>query len=337
MDLEPIDARTAVKLYLADRETEVASTTLNAHRSRLRFFVRWCEENGVTNLNHLNGRQLHQYRIWRRREGDLAPPSEKSQMDTLRVFIRWLGTIDGVDPDLHHKVRSPKFPKGKYARDEMLEAERATDIIAYLERFEYASRDHVVFLLLWHTMLRRGALRALDLEDYNQEEEFISLIHRPDTDTQLKNGKSSQRMIALSSDVSMVLNDYITVNRQSTKDEFGRNPLVTTVYGRPAVATISKTAYKWTRPCEIEKECPHGRELSECKAAGNAEDAFTCPSSVGSHALRRGGITHYLSNDVPQEVVSDRADVSPNVLEKHYDQRKSKDKMEQRRRYLDGI
>jgi hypothetical protein len=58
---------------------------------------------------------------------------------------------------------------------------------------------------------------------------------------------------------------------------------------------------------------------------------------VGSHAVRRGGITHYLSSDVPQEAVSNRADVSPDVLEKHYDQRSQKNKMEQRRKYLDNL
>lgn len=39
--------------------------------------------------------------------------------------------------------------------------------------------------------------------------------------------------------------------------------------------------------------------------------------------------------DVPQNAVSERADVSGDVLETHYDQRSQKDKMEQRRKYLE--
>jgi hypothetical protein len=44
MELEPIDPQTAVELYLADREAELADVTLTSHRSRLKFFVEWCEK-----------------------------------------------------------------------------------------------------------------------------------------------------------------------------------------------------------------------------------------------------------------------------------------------------
>lgn len=65
--------------------------------------------------------------------------------------------------------------------------------------------------------------------------------------------------------------------------------------------------------------------------------AFDCPSSVSPHALRRGGITHHLNSDVPKDVVSDRANVTPSVLNEHYDRRSQREKMEQRRGYLDNI
>ena len=85
MDLEPIDSETAVELYLADREAEVAKATLYSHSSRLGHFTRWCGEEDVDNLNELTGRSLHEYRLWRRNEGNLTPATEKTQMDTLRV------------------------------------------------------------------------------------------------------------------------------------------------------------------------------------------------------------------------------------------------------------
>jgi hypothetical protein len=40
---------------------------------------------------------------------------------------------------------------------------------------------------------------------------------------------------------------------------------------------------------------------------------------------------------MPEKVVSDRADVSEDVLEEHYDSRSKMEKMEQRRGYLDNI
>ena len=72
MNLEPIDPETALEMYLNDRENEVAQATLYSHRSRLSHFVRWCDENEVENLNQLTGRMLHQYRLWRRDEGDIS-------------------------------------------------------------------------------------------------------------------------------------------------------------------------------------------------------------------------------------------------------------------------
>jgi integrase len=190
----------------------------------------------------------------------------------------------------------------------MIEADRADRIVNHLGTYQYASRDHIIISLIWHTMLRRGALRALDLGDYDSEEQFLQLIHRPDTGTRLKNGNSSQRLIGLSDDVATALDHYIASQRDDVTDDYGRHPLVTTSYGRPAMSTISKACYKWSRPCKLGEGCPHGRNPKECEAAVDADKPSKCPSSEASHAFRRGGITHYLSNDVPQDAVSDRAD-----------------------------
>lgn len=62
-----------------------------------------------------------------------------------------------------------------------------------------------------------------------------------------------------------------------------------------------------------------------------------CPDSLNPHAIRRGSITHSLNNDMPDKVVSDRANVSPEVIEQYYDRRSEREKMEQRRDYLDNL
>ena len=58
---------------------------------------------------------------------------------------------------------------------------------------------------------------------------------------------------------------------------------------------------------------------------------------MSPHAIRRGSITHHLSKDVPEKVVSDRMNVGLDALEKHYDRRTESEKTEQRRDYLDDI
>jgi hypothetical protein len=77
--------------------------------------------------------------------------------------------------------------------------------------------------------------------------------------------------------------------------------------------------------------------MSECKAATDRSQSFACPSSVSPHAVRRGAITHWLNSDVPEPVVSARANVSTAVLDGHYDRRTEREKMEQRRTYLDDV
>lgn len=336
MSLEPIEPEHALELYLNDRQNSVTQATLYSHKSRLGHFVRWCGENGIENLNELSGRQLHEYRVWRRMEGDLAPATEKTQMDTLRVFIKWLESIDGVEQDLHTKVLSPTLSGNENIRDVMLDADRAKRVLDHLEQYEYASRPHVVLTLMWHTMMRVGAVYALDCDDYNPADQSIELVHRPESNTPLKNADEGERYVALSGDVCKILDAWLERRRPSVRDEHGRKPLISTPEGRAHRTTLRGDCYRYTRPCVVTGECPHKRTIDDCEAT-EYEKASECPSSVSPHALRRGGITHALSEEWPVRAVGDRANVSEEVLEKHYDNRSEQEKMEQRRKYLDQI
>lgn len=333
MSLEPIDPESALELYLTARASEVTEATLYSHRSRLGHFVAWCDEQGIENLNAVTGRTLHEYRLWRRESGDLSPVTEKTQMDTVRVFVQWLESIDAVAPDLHTKVQSPLLSEKENVRDVMLEPERAETILAYLAKFAYASRPHVVMGLLWHTMMRVGAVHALDVQDYDAANQLLDVRHRPETGTPIKNKAAGERLVAVSEEVATVLDDWLATMRPDVTDEFGREPLVATPQGRPHRSTLRGDCYRATRPCVATGECPHGRDVDACEAA-TYQTASECPSSVSPHALRRGGITYALNREWPMRAVSDRANVSEAVLDEHYDRRTKREKVEQRRRYL---
>ena len=337
-DLEPIAPDEALALYIDHRRREVAKSTLRSHKSRLGHFVRWCEhEKELTNLNELTGRLLHEFRLWRRsHDGEIKPVTEKTQMDTLRVFIRFLETVDAVKPDLSEKVLSPDLDADENVRDDRLTPEQAEAILTHLGKFEYASRAHMVLTLQWHTMLRRGAVRTLDLSDYHPDDQSLEIRHRPETDTPIKNKMKGERFVALSSEVCSLLDDWIDNQRPDVVDEFGREPLIATSHGRMHTTTPTTIVYNWSRPCRIGLSCPLNRDPEECEAAEYVH-ASKCPESVSSHAVRRGAITHHLSSDVPVEVVSARANVNPDTLDKHYDRRDEKTKMEQRRKYLNNI
>jgi integrase len=230
----------------------------------------------------------------------------------------------------------PVLSKSDEQSDVMLEAEQAEDILQYLRRFEYASREHVVMEVLWNTGMRLGALHSLDIEDYDREEQYLEIHHRPETDTPLKNGDEGERLVALTQTVCETLDDWIEHQRPDVTDEHGRNPLITSEHGRLGKTNIREAVYRATRPCYVGSECPHGRDEDDCEGT-NYGHYSTCPSSVSPHAVRRGSITHHLSEDVPEKVVSDRMNVGPDVLDKHYDKRSERQKVEQRRGYLDNI
>lgn len=337
MQLEPIEPDQAVEMYLHDRANELSERSLYGHRSRLRHFIRWCDANDIVNMNKLNGRDLHRFRLWRRQDGDLVPISEKTQMDTLRVFIRWCRSIDAVPSDLHAKVVSPSMSDDEETKDLMLDVEVADAILEYLESYEYASIRHVTMLLMWRALLRRGAVRALDVTDYDPQKLSLEVCHRPETGTPLKNKHRGERFIALKGETAAVLDDWLADIRPDVEDEYGREPLLASNSGRPHGTTLQNYVYSMTTPCLLSKNCPHGREIVDCEAAGSRTRAYECPSSLSPHTVRRGAITHWLSSDVPEPIVSARANVSTAVLEKHYDRRSQRKKMEQRRKYLDQV
>jgi hypothetical protein len=77
--------------------------------------------------------------------------------------------------------------------------------------------------------------------------------------------------------------------------------------------------------------------VDTCEAAQRTNDACQCPSTVSGHPVRRGAITHYLRQDVPEKVVSDRMNVSTDILDRHYDERGEEVKAEQRRQFLEDV
>jgi integrase len=337
-ELEPIAPRDALELYLKDRRGDLRTSTIWSHQSRLSIFIDWCiEEEGITNLNNLTGRTIQKYKIWRRDDGDLSKATLKTQIDTVRVFVKWLETIEGCPPDLHAKIKSPSLSADENTRNIELHTDEAEQILTYLEKYEYASLRHVTLTLLWHTMMRRGAARALDLQDYSRDDQYLEIVHRPERETPVKNGEAGERMVALSDVVADLLNDWIDDQRPAVTDEYGREPLLASAQGRIHVTTIQQYAYMVTRPCTYGNDCPHDRDPDICEAATERYSASKCPSSVSPHAIRRGSITHWLREDVPTPAVSDRADVSANVINQHYDERTEQEKMEQRRRFLDNI
>lgn len=330
--LEPLTPDEAMEMYLNERSHELADATIQSHRYRLKQFVRWCDDVGIDNLNDFGGRDIHRFRVKRRNEDGLATASMKGQLATLRMFLRFCATVDAVEPGLDEKIILPTTTADD-ARSELLEAARAEKVLDFLSQYRYARLEHALIATMWHTGLRIGAAISLDIRDYDQEDQHLELVHRPEKGTPLKNGVQSERFVALSDSVCGVLNDWLSVNHPGVVDEYDRKPLFATKLDRLSRNRGRTIAYQYTRPCVYADYCPHDHDLDECEALPTAK-AHACPSALSPHPIRRGAITYFLQNDVPSEIVSDRMDTSEAVLDRHYDERSEREKLRQRRRYL---
>lgn len=288
-------------------------------------------------MNNLSGRDIQRFKTWRRDDGDLKPITLQGQLDALRIFIRWCGSIDAVEQDFHEKFEAlmPELSKTDEQSEQILDHEDAKELLEYQRKFDHASRSHVIIEILWHTGMRLGALHSLNVDDYDSEAERLELHHRPERDTALKNGDEGERMIALNAETCRVIEDWIDQNRHDVRDVYERKPLLTSRNGRMNRASIRDAVYRVTQPCHY-ADCPKGRDPEDCEAAEYGGYS-KCPVNVSPHAIRRGSITYFLTEDVPEKVVSDRMNVGQDVLDKHYDKRDEEVKVEQGRDYINGI
>lgn len=333
----------AVEQYLDAREYELADASIQNMRYRLKRFVEWTDRKGFTDMRELTGRHCEQYKLSRVSD-DLAPITIQQQLQTLRVFLKWCESQEYVKPGIADLVRIPAVSKAERTRDDAISAVDGRDILRYYQKYEYASRHHVVFYLAWHTGARLGSLRALDVDDLHIEHHdgepdvYLTIRHRPETGTPLKLKEMGERNISIvDPDLVDALQDYIDRNRDDVTDDYGRCPLISTKQGRASKNSIRYSVYRATQPCQYRNECPYDREESECEARSNVASSSKCPSTVGPHAIRRSAITAHLNADVPKEIASERMAVSVDTLEDHYDVRSDEQKRNRRRRYLSDL
>ncbi len=173
-NLEPLEPAEAMQMYLDERRHELADATIQSHRYRLKQFVLWCGQDGIDNLDEFSGRDIHRFRVKRRNEDGLATASMKGQLATQRMFLRFCAMIDAVEPGLDEKIILPTTTEAD-TRSELLNPDRAHQILNFLDQYRYTRLEHALMKVLWHTGLRIGAATGLDTDDYNVDDS-ISLL-----------------------------------------------------------------------------------------------------------------------------------------------------------------
>lgn len=332
-DLSVAEAR---QWYLDHRRADASDWTLRTLGYRLDAFVEWCADEGIETVDEIDGWVLE--RFFRFRQSQLAPVSLKGQMSSLRLFLAYLERIEAVEEGVSQKVDIPTVTADQESSDVKLDTEDAKRLLRYYRdsRAEYGRPRHVVLELLWNTGCRQGGLRALDLGDYDSENQYLSFRNRPETGTRLKNGADGERVIAISEAVCDVVDAYVARERFDKRDQFGRAPLLSARQGRPSPTTVRAWAYLATQPC-VHMRCPHGMEKQTCEYRERGAGS-KCPSSRAPHHIRTGSITWHLDRGIPLEVVAERVNAAPETIKRHYDKASDLQKLEERRKaYTDNF
>ncbi|AZH26853.1 tyrosine-type recombinase/integrase [Haloplanus aerogenes] len=316
-DLQPLMPQAAMEDWLDVQSDSSSPGTVGSYRRRVRQFVEWCAEEGIMNLNDLRGQDIKAYRDHRRPR--LNDTSLKNELRTVRQFLQFAVAMEAVEPALPEAISQviPSLTKGEESSDTMIEREQVHAILDYLDDYHYASRDHALFILLWDTGARISGVRALDVDDFDPAERTVTFRNRPESDTRLKNGASSERMNVLSERTVDVLSDYIRNKRSAKTDDYGREPLFTTRFGRASKQWVRRTTYRLTQPC-FYSGCPHDEDPETCQYREHSH-LSKCPSSLSPHPIRTGRITDLRNRGVRISHVAGRVDAIPETIRVYYD------------------
>lgn len=126
-------------------------------------FCEWCEENGIGSVRDLDGSHFLEYKFHLQQR--IADSTIRNHFSTLRTFFKFCKRVDATDQnqELHKKLETPDFDKGDLSRDDMMDFDEVKKLLRYLNKFEYATAKHAMFVVFWHTGCRRGHLEVLIL------------------------------------------------------------------------------------------------------------------------------------------------------------------------------
>ena len=104
-DLEPLAPQEALDWYLQHRRDSLRTATRRKHQSALGAFVEWTDEVGIDDMNDIGGRQLMEFKTWRKTESDLTVVSLNGNLAILQRFLRFCENVDAVPAGVADRVR----------------------------------------------------------------------------------------------------------------------------------------------------------------------------------------------------------------------------------------
>ncbi|MFC7059693.1 tyrosine-type recombinase/integrase [Halovenus salina] len=253
---------------------------------------------------------------------DYARTTRDGKLETLGVFIKWaerewrITYEDGREKlsDVISKKRDDldvsNDEKSRAGDDDYrISSERAEEIIGHMAKHDYASRQMVEFLLIYHIGCRKSALLSLNCGDIRPQKGIIEIRNRPEqAGVRLKKGNSGERDVNVTDGVIGVVMDYIKEHR--TEPQGGSDALLTSWAGRINESTLYRDIAGLTKCGDCTDN--NGETLTK-------QNASDCPESIGPHDLRRVAITTMRDKGLSWQIISGRVNAKVEMLKQHYD------------------
>ncbi|RQH02024.1 integrase [Natrarchaeobius oligotrophus] len=304
------------------RRQNRSPSTRAQYRRTIPHFIDFAESHGVTISVEITIELVDKYVDELRAEYD-ADATILTYTKNVRGWLRWLAKREHCDEVVCRILDKNELGLTPKARDVALPESAAKIIIQKLRQQRRGSAMHALIELLWNCGPRIGGIYSLDTCDFDPDENIIRLRHRPETGTRLKNGRENdstpgdgERNVEINDCVADALQLYIKNERPEITDKYGREPLFATTHGRAVRSTLRRWVYEATS-CRWATEV-----MNKSTCDGNCDpDSSVCPYSYYPHAIRRGAIVNHLSGGLRLDLASQRFNVSPRTLRKHYDPR----------------
>jgi len=312
------------------KQTDKTDRTMRSYRNRSDKLVEWAEDQGLETVDDLTPFLVDQFDLHIKETNDSAA-TVRGILQTCKLFLDYLVQIGAAEQELPDAVDVPVLNRQEASSDKRLDPEEAQRLLDHYrdDMATFGSPKHAFLELAWYTGARLGALRGLDLEDYEPEEQRVHFRHQPSTDTPMKNKLEGERYVGISEPVVDALDTYIERERYDKRDDHGRRPLFCARQGRPSFSTLRAYSYQATQPC-VYGPCPHDKDPATCSYR-ERNHASKCPSSRSPHHLRTGSITWQLNQGLPVDVVAARVNANPRIIREFYDAAGSLEEFEERR------
>lgn len=273
----------------------------------------------VSDLMEVEPREINRWNQGLQRRG-LARTTREAKLGTLEVFFKWAETEwraprgeDKLSETIARKREDLNVGSDEKSRagddNHRISTERAEEILGHLAKHQYASRQMIEFLLIYHVGMRKSALLSIDRKNVKPREGIIEIRNCPErTGIRLKRGNSGERDVNIASRVMAVVTDYIDENRTQPQDD--SDALLTSWAGRIDDATLYRDITGLTKCGDCTDE--DGEPLVK-------QNASDCPEAIGCHDLRRVAITRMRDQGVSWDTISGRVNATVQILKDHYD------------------